>query len=185
MLWNITFRNVIISAHAASLLVVFNFKIVSLALQELSFLEILLPGVQDMKHCSAQCILFHSCWSLRKQLRNYCLFPGSGSLFRVDMSGNKWDLGAHQVCLKWQLRVLSSSMVCDVCRDDKSISSHHVGYEELALCSGAPVLTWVVLVKFYSFYFTHSWVLTISLNKWIYSQCVHYMKLLFCFLNKE
>lgn len=48
------------AAHAASLLVVFNFKIVSLALQELNFLEMLLPGVQDMKHCSAQCILFHS-----------------------------------------------------------------------------------------------------------------------------
>lgn len=60
----------VLAAHAASLLVVFNFKIVSLALQELNFLKILLPGVQDMKHCSVRCILFHSCWSLRKQLRN-------------------------------------------------------------------------------------------------------------------
>lgn len=66
--------SVMLAAHAASLLVVFSLKIISLALQELNFLQVLLPGVQDMKHCSVQCILFHSCWSLRKQLRSYCLF---------------------------------------------------------------------------------------------------------------
>lgn len=138
-----------------------------------------------MKHCSVQCILFHSCWSLRKQLRNHCLFPGSGFLFGADLFGNRQDLGVHQVCLKWQLRILSSAMVCAVCRGDKSISSHHMGYEELAPCSGAPVLPCIALAKFYSFYFSHPWVLTISLNKCIYSQHVHYMELLFCFLNKE